>query len=381
MLHRAALLLAVMLVVIPARLASADEPHQWFLNANGTTNTYQIFAFNDDGTPQSVTPVASPEAPLVHLAWPSAIQVKNERWLLASGYDGSQWGSVHRWVSTDNGPWVAKGPWLTADASEPYGLGPAHVLIDPEAPEPFSVIYLVRGASGPGDTIAVATSADGVTWRRHGPILSKSLPQEAGGLTLGYACRDTAGQWVVWYSGYSTDLTRAAALVATGDSLLHPMVDKIVMMEGDNNSTGITANQAENTAIVGTTLKLGTPHLIIDGAHNELVVPVVQDDSRIWLDRPLLYQHTNATIVSMAARKVEPSYAQEQPDGSWKAIMTVYGPQPGIFAEYTTEASAPNLNGPWTFDASGIRFSPWLNSTRYSTENPTPLAHGPSCTS
>jgi hypothetical protein len=59
--------------------------------------------------------------------------------------------------------------------------------------------------------------------------------------------------------------------------------------------------------------------------------------------------------------------------------MTVYGPQPGVFAEYTTEASAPDLDGPWTWDNTGIRFSPWLNATLYSAENPTPLTQDPSC--
>ena len=88
-------------------------------------------------------------------------------------------------------------------------MGPAHVLIDPEAAEPFSVIYLVRGSAGPGSTIAVATSADGVKWNRRGPLISKSQPQEAGGLTMSYACRQQGGDWAVFYSGYSADFNRA----------------------------------------------------------------------------------------------------------------------------------------------------------------------------
>lgn len=152
------------------------------------------------------------------------------------------------------------------------------------------------------------------------------------------------------------------------------------MIEGDNATTTLSANQAENTAIVGTALQIGMPHLIVDSASNELVVPIRQDDSRVWFDRPLLFDHPDAVIASMAASKIDPSYAQQQPDGSWRGIMTVYGPQLGVFAEYTVEVSAPELEGRWSFDNTGVRFSPWMASTLYSAENPTPLTQGTDCT-
>lgn len=379
MMARLALVLLCCLLAWPVGLVRADEPHQWFLNGNGTTGKYQIFAFGDDGRPDSVLPVVPATGALLHVAWPSAIQVGNERWLLASGYDGSRWGSLYRWVSTDGGPWVARGPWFSANAAEPYGIGPAHVLIDPGAADPFIVVYLVRGPSGPGNIIAVATSPDGVTWTRRGPILGKTLPQETGGLAMSYACRQQSGEWAVFYSGYSADLTRAAALVATGPSLLAPLTDKSVMLEGNSQQTTLTANPAETTATVGAVVQTGMPYLIVDGAYTEVIVPVAQEGNRLWLDRPLFYRHTNAVLTSMAARKIDPSYAQQQPDGAWRGIMTVYGPQAGVFAEYTTEASAPDIDGPWTWDNTGLRFSPWLNGTLYSAENPTPLTHDASC--
>jgi hypothetical protein len=376
---RFALVLVLLGVMLTANLAQAETPRQWFLNGNGTNETYQIFEFTDSGLPRSVTPVASPVEPLQHVAWPSAIQVGDERWLLASGFDGTSWETIYRWVSTDNETFSAEGPWFSADASEPFGIGPAHVMFDPDAEESFIVIYLVRGESGPGSTIAVATSADGQAWTRSGAVISQSLPQEAGGLTMSYACQMQDGDWALFYSGYSEDLTHAAALVATGPSLFEPMTRKAVLFEGDDATTSLSANQAENTATVGIALQIGLPHLIIDPAGNELVVPIAQDGSRVWFDRPLLFDHQEAVIASMAASKVDPSYAQQQPDGSWRGIVTVYGPQPGVFAEYTTEVSAPALDGEWTFDNTGVRFSPWMASTLYSAENPTPLSQGTSC--
>lgn len=377
---RLALVLVLVGVMFTTSLVQAETPRQWFLNGNGTTEKYQIFEFADSGLPRSVTPVAAPTAPIQHVAWPSAVQVEDERWLLASGYDGKSWDTILRWVSTDNETFSAKGPWFRADATEPFGIGPAHVMFDPDAREPFTVIYLVRGEAGPGSTIAVATSANGQTWRRHGAVIVQSLPQEAGGLTMSYACQMQDGDWALFYSGYSEDLTHAAALVATGPSLFEPLTKKLVLLEGDNAMTSISALQAENTATVGTALEIGMPHLIIDPVSNELVVPIQQDGSRVWFDRPLLFDHPDATIASMAASKIDPSYAQQREDGSWRGIMTLYGPQPGVFAEYTAEVSAPELDGKWSFENTGVRFSPWMASTLYSTENPTPLTHGTNCT-
>ena len=62
------------------------------------------------------------------------------------------------------------------------------------------------------------------------------------------------------------------------------------------------------------------PHLVIDGNYSELVVPVSQDGNRVWFDRPLFFRHSNAIIASMASKKIDPSYAQQQTDGSWRGV-------------------------------------------------------------
>ena len=69
-----AILLMLVGCMLPVTLVRADEPDQWFLNGNGPTEKYQIFEFTDNGEPRFVTPIATPTAPLVHLAWPSAIR-------------------------------------------------------------------------------------------------------------------------------------------------------------------------------------------------------------------------------------------------------------------------------------------------------------------
>lgn len=375
--------LALVCLVAVALLSSAGRaagPREWYLNASGTNGRYQIFAFNDDGSPRFVQPVIASMSTLTNLAWPSALSVGGERWLYVSGFDGVGWRAIYRWTSSDGASFLARGPAFTASTLEPFGVGPAQVTYEPDAAEPFTMYYLVRGPAGPGATIAAATSHDGLTWTRRGVVVSAMLPQEAGGVTVSYVCRMQDGDYALFYSGYSADFSRAAALVATGPTALGPFGDKAVMMEGDEFNAPFSANPAETTGLVGGALvRPGIPHLIADGPYSEVVVPVRQDGSRVWLDRPLFFRHTAARLISMAALKVEPSYAQQQPDGSWRAIMTMYGPTPGVFAEYTAEASAPTLAGPWTLDGTGIRFSPWLNATLYSTENPTPLVADASC--
>lgn len=358
----------------------AQDEREWYLNAAGTNGRYQIFAFNDDGSPRFVQPVIASMATLTNLAWPSALNVGGERWLYVSGFDGTGWRAIYRWTSSDGASFLARGVAFSASALEPFGVGPAQVTYEPSAAEPFTMYYLVRGPAGPGATIAAATSHDGLTWTRRGVVVSASLPQEAGGLTVSYACRMQNGDHALFYSGYSGDHSRAAAIVATGPSALGPFGAKTVIMEGDEFNVPFSANPAENTGLVGGALvRTGIPHLVADGQYSEVVTPIRQDGPRVWLDRPLFFRHTAARLVSMAALKVEPSYAQQQPDGSWRAIMTTYGPVSGVLAEYTAEASAPTLTGPWTFDGTGLRFSPWLNATVYSTENPTPLVADASC--
>jgi hypothetical protein len=115
---------------------------------------------------------------------------------------------------------------------------------------------------------------------------------------------------------------------------------------------------------------IGIP-IVIVGTSQEVIVVKRQIGNRLWFDRPLLYTHTNAALYSAARAKVEISYAREMPNGKWTGVATVYGPYPGIAAEYTTNIRADAAGGPWTFTGEGLRFQAWLPGKLRSTENPT----------
>lgn len=351
---------------------------QWYLNGKGASNNYQIWAFGDDGFPLSLDPVILPPSGVTHLAWPSAVREGSIVRTYVSAYSGG-WNTIRLYTSPDGLSFTDQGVIFSADASEPYGVGPAYVMRDAGGPDPYVLFYLVRGAGGPGNRIAVATSSDGISWTRRGSVISASLPQEADGLSMSYACKTQAGQYVLAYHGYYAGLTKGAALLATAAAPTSSFSGKIIAKLPDEFASVLTATAGQNTATVpaGVAVPLGIPLLISD-ASREHVIAKRQDGVRIWLDRPLLSSHSSAALLSVAKAKVDISYVQEKPDGSWAGIATLYGPA-ALVAEYTTGVKAQSLNGPWTYDGLGFRFQPWLPSFLYSLENPTPLVSSSSC--
>ena len=239
--------------------------------------------------------------------------------------------------------------------------------------------YLVRGSSGPGPSIGLATSFDGISWTRRGTVISASLPEEAGGLSLAYACQRSNGEYVLVYHGYSSDLEKGVALVATASPPIHIFSGKTIVKSFDNFSTTITATAGANNGTVelGVIVPLGIP-LLINGQARETVVAKRQDGTQIWFDHPLLNSYAGAMLYSMAKNKVELSYIKEKPDGTWAGIFTLYNPA-ALLAEYTTEGTAPSLTGPWDYSKTGLRFLPWPLGTLYSLENPSPLVTSASC--
>lgn len=352
----------------------------WYLNATGPSAPYQIWALDDDGTPKTVAPVIAPPAGALHVAWPSAIQVGATIRVYASAYIGG-WNVVRLWTSSDGITFTDQGTVFAADTSEPYGVGPAHVTYDPSLATPWSLFYLVRSASGPGPSIAVATSADGITWARQGVVLTASLPEEAGGLSMTYACRRANGDYVMVYHGYSADHSKGVALIAEASSPTQPFTGKTIVKTFDGFTTTITGSAGENTGTVpsGVTVSLGIPLLARAGGTKETIVAKRQDGTRVWFDRPLLNSYSAGELHSMARNKVDLSYIREMPDGTWTGIFTVYGPASGVLAEYTTEGAASSLTSPWSYTGTGLRFTPWLPATASSMENPVPLVSHASC--
>lgn len=366
---------ALLIVGIPG---AARAETQWFLNGNGTDNTYRIWQFADDGLPLT-TPVVLPPPGYRHVAWPSAVRIGDARHVYASVYDGKKWGEIHLWQDDGKG-FDHRGARFVADpVAEPHGVGPAQLVYEPAEPEPYALYYLVRGAAGPGQAIALATSKDGATWTRRGNVITATLPEEASGLTMSYACRASDGDFVLAYSGYFEGAAKAAALAVKGPRE-GPFTDKTVIARPDGFQATVTTGPAENFGLFPdrVSVPIGMPLLIVDGDYNETVVPIKQVGRTVFFDRPTFFAHPSASVFSMAASKIDPSFIEETPDG-WRGIFTVYGPAPGSFAEYTTEFSAPSPTGQWTPDGAGLRFTPWQNETLRSTENPTPLVRDASC--
>lgn len=377
--------IGLIILCTAAGVAPAASTSRWFLNGKFNASPYVINGFDGDGRPHSDSPVVMPPAGTSSVAWPSAIiQPGSSQVLLYASTFDTKWSAVHLFTATDaGGPFTDAGAVFTNDATtEPYGIGPAQVIYEPGAPTPFMMYYIVRGAGGPGQGISLATSVDGMRWSRAGVVLAASLPQESGGLSVSYVCKTLGGLYALFYQGYNSDLSAGYALVATATSPGGPFGMKNVILSPAPSSTILTSYSGtiQGRVAAGATVPLGVPMLVAPGAPDqEPTVAIKQSGPLVWFDHPFLYPHSAAQIVSMTSAKVDPSYAREQPDGSWKGVATVYGPAPGVSAEYTTGVSGPSLSSTWQIDGTGITFSPFGSYGLTSTENPTPLVADDSC--
>jgi hypothetical protein len=359
----------------------------WYLNTYGLSQQYSISRFNDSGHPVPSTPVIRPSRQgfdKVHIAWPSAIRTPDGIHVYASGFDGQMWKAIGLWTSNDGIVFRRRGPVFAASQNEPHGIGPSHVWYDPAAAEPFGLYFLVRGPSGPGQAIAYATSRDGRVWARRGIVLTADRQEEEAGVSMSYACRSRSGEWVFFYQGYP-NLNEGVAMVATADRPEGPFDRKAVLMRGDNVSARVRHGRRRENFVVVDDARLLTPgHIYLlhgksgDLQNSELVEVAQIKDRVVLLTRPLLRGHDEHAMLSMARAKVDPSFARETSRG-WEGIFTVYGPAPGIHAEYTMSVRGRSLQSPWEPTRSGVRFSPRAPEHRYSAENPTPLVRGPSC--
>lgn len=344
----------------------------WYLNGRSATGPYGIWAYDNDGFPLSTSPVIAPSGSIIYIAWPSALKLGQTITVWASINDGS-WSKIKRWTSSDGITFTDQGTVFTANASEPNGVGPAQVFYDPSLANPYILYYLVRGASGPGPTIAAATSSDGINWTRQGTILTASGTDEAGGLSSAYPTKKTDGTYVLSYHGYSSDLSHGVAMIATSSTATGTFGSKAKIMGYDNFSSTVTANAGEMNGTVpsGVTVPLGVPLVVT--TTQEVITAKKQHGTTILFDRPFLYSHSSSAFYSSACRKVEASYIEELPDGTWKGIFTCYDPAASAGSEYTTEGVGPSLGSEWSFTGTGLRFKPWVNTGLISLENPAPL--------
>jgi predicted GH43/DUF377 family glycosyl hydrolase len=353
----------------------------------GNEQKYQVSRFSDDGTVLLDSfAIADPTASVQHYFQPSAVIHNGLTHLYVVGYEASPptW-RIHLFTSSDNLRFTHHGVVFNANRDEPHGITQSNVTYDSTRSDPFIMYYVVRGPDGPGRALGVATSEDGYFWTRHGEALVASGSDEAYGISLGYVCRDKRGKWVLWYNAFDTvDLMHTRGKIAMASDPLGPFGEKTVIVEPDGLtfmlSSGNTGN-AYGVLSSATRLPLGVP-MVIEGVTQktqEVVTPIRQNGIYVHFERPLNFTHRNRPLHSALRNKVLPTYARELPDGTWYGVFTTFGVAPGVNSEYTMEFTAPSLTGPWIASRTGLRFKPWFEQGRFSTENPTPLVTSPCC--
>lgn len=316
---------------------------------------------------------------VVNVAWPSAFRFSDGAVrVYASRYYNNQWRDIAYWhAPAGSTTFSFGGIALAANGAEPYGICPAHIYYDAtDTANPWKMVYLVRGASGPGNRIDLADSADGLTWTRRGQVFTASQPFEAAGVAPTWVTQQTDGSWAMVYEAYQTlNFTPGAVAVAATSS--GPFINQRVIFPPNSTAHTISGGAPRtNTATVTGQVRLGEPHLLRNATSGaiQLVLPTRQEGTTLYFDDPLFDDFSaNSELAHIARNKVSPSYIRQAPDGSWTGAFTGYGQWPGVLTEYVFLGAAPTLDGPWEITQAPLPFPPWTAAGRLSTENPAPL--------
>ncbi len=374
-------------VVISDNPRTKESP-VFVLNQFGLDLRYSLTQCSQNGLPLSVQPLVHPQdIGARHIAWPSAVRFGNTVYLFASIYRNA-WEEVGLWTSKDGRTYKFEGVVFRSNELEPNGIGSTHVLINPRGRTPFVMYYLKRGQSGPGSELGIATSVDGVVWKREGIAFSTDQQFERFGISPSFVCQQRTGDFRLFYLAFDReDLGTAVAAIATAESILGPFLNHRVIFEYDG-SRFRTRGGFERTRLVeledSTAVSLGQPYLISNGKMNstQLVVPIGRRGDALLLDRPLVLNiDSSFEMVSVFTNKVDPSYVWRTSDGKWKGIFTAFGQFSGLTSEYTFLLKSDKLDGPWSF-VEGSRVPYFINATRYglfSTENPIPILDNHLC--
>jgi hypothetical protein len=358
--------------MILATPAAADR----FILNGSSGQRYSLFQFSDDG-------VANPPSPIVdvynsggaqHVAWPSGfVLTSGATRIYASRNISGRWSDIAYWSSADGLTYTLGGVALSSAAGEPHGIGPGQVYYDKTEPAPWKMVFLVRDGVT-GTQMHLADSLDGIAWTRRGLVFQTTEVWESGGVSPSWMMRSHAGEIVLFYQAYRSANTGPAA-VARAASWGAMFGAKRIIMEPTEKSYQVTnAQRLTTTATVPGAVDIGVPHVMRqnDGMGLEVIVPIRQNGSTVWFDRPLLASYTvNSTLAHVGRKKVDPSFLRQHEDGSWSGIFTGYGQFPGVTSEYTFFVWSPNLETPFVAVAgNGVPFSPWHVGGFASMENP-----------
>lgn len=335
-------------------------------NANDGSK-YAIFEFTKDGDP--LRPVS--QGSLDGAAWASPIVDGSNTRVYGSVLASGVWGSIHRWSSIAGAPYVDDGAVLTANASEPYGIGPGALNFDGTT---YRLFYLIRGAGGPGVEIALATSTDGLTFTRQG-IVYTCGSEAPGGASLSFACTIGSASYLLIHA-YAADLQTASSFIASAASPDGPYTFLCSAVEPSGVSGTATGSAGNNfISFTGNGFTEGVPVVIqASDISAQPYIPKEISGNSMWLDRPLECSPNSAPIAQITRNKVDLSYISQLADGTFEGAVTGYGSLP-VLCEYTVKVIAPAITGPWTF-AQDYLLKPYFGSGAFSTENPEPIISG-----
>lgn len=361
-----------------AFLAATTAAEEYLINAQ-VSSTYTVWVV--DSNRDAVHQISTPSG-YSHTVWPSGVIAADGSYHVFASVRATAYNEVAHWKTTTSPPatwWTDlsyQGIVFAANGTEPNGIGPTHVSYVPGS-GPFVMIYLVRGASGPGASLKTATSTDGTTWVRQGTTYS-GFVDGGTGLTMSYACELDDGQVAIFLSEYSTfeeAFGRAIGVVAIAPDWGTTAGTGFVTIEPDGNA-GTASGVAGNSFITGV-VPLTSPAAFWDSF--ELFDPVSHPgDGTTVISQALTKTHpAGSTWRSIARRKIEHSFADQRGDHTWAGPATGYNPANGTNQEHTVNISAVHLNSSWQYD--GRLFVNQFAGGLESAENPTPVRDNARC--
>lgn len=349
----------------------------FYLNAKGASNRYQILRFTADGLAVPPKPVIGPhnDGHAAHVAWPSALQMPNGKIrLYATRHDDSHWNDVCLWESVNGVDFEFIRPVLGATVDRGRAVARSRVYFVSGSPRPFKMVY--ADAEHPvAKQINIATSPDGLEWKRDGIVCTASECWDAAGLSPIFVTQARHGMWVLFYQAFET-LRKGHAVMAVGSSPDGPFEQKTVILSPiESSATVSNVRRSSDWATIQGEVRLREPYVLRseDPPAVEPVVPIARHGDVLYFDRPLCSDFgAEAELRHIGFRKANPSFVWEAPQG-WSGYWTGHGQFDSVLSEYTFAASAPRLEGPWTVQPKGIIFSPWSSEGFRSTENPVPI--------
>lgn len=355
-------------VIAATLLLTAASPAtaRYVANTFGVEGVYRIFEFDRHGHP--VRPVSGSD--LLGAAWPSAIKQGSVTYVYGSQLTSAGWKDIRRWRSVNGAAYMDDGVVFSSDGSEPYGIGPATVTYDGTT---WRLFYLIRGMSGPGPSVALATSSNGTNFTRQGVIYTHA--GDGGGLSVSYACTDGTRSYLFLHA-YDASLS-------SGDSILV----QSSLPDGDYTYNGVILSPALNAGTISGSAgdRLGRftgsmiegQAIVIDAGDPEVYIVKNISGNTADLDLPLESSFADARFKSVNGAKVDLSFVQRDGD-AWRGAATGYGHFPGKVSEYTFPITSDSISGPWDV-GSGFFINPHFGSGKDSAENPEPVRANSDC--